>query len=534
MDKYITTNQIKVILDNAPKGVDKAELLKKFDANGYKIQGYNDQVEEETPKGETGLKGVATGFGKGILSTVKGAGQLGEKIGGGILGGVEKLTGLPVKPEDSVYSDEATKDTILSEENLTPQTTAEKIGKFGEQVAEFAIPATKLANASKGLGLAKTIGTRALTSGTVASIQAGDVGKEAGIAAGVETALPLTGKFIVKPALRLTSRLFKGLASGVSGVGTDTIEQIVQNPKTAKETVKILNQGGNKAVLEKNAKTIIDGVSNVRKEARQAYGDALESLAKTDIQPKTFRDSVQATLDKFGSKVEGSTRMLDNVEFNDPVNLKKASAIIDRVSNTELDGKSLKKVLDYIGSKRYSIATTDERLAYNAFVGDMEKAVKNAISKSTDKLTDMNAKYSADMQLTEAIEGIFGKVKFKNSKELNKVSQQLETLFSKKGLSPEYIDDFLTRIGVGVEDFKTSEAVRQISGKVTGANTKGLSIGELIQQATSSVVTPKLVRNIAIATGKTESVIQKLLANTAPSARGALIKSLFGSKEEVE
>jgi hypothetical protein len=43
MDKYLTKNQIKVILDNAPKEVNKEDLLKKFDSSGYTIQGYNDQ-----------------------------------------------------------------------------------------------------------------------------------------------------------------------------------------------------------------------------------------------------------------------------------------------------------------------------------------------------------------------------------------------------------------------------------------------------------------------------------------------------------
>jgi hypothetical protein len=58
MDKYLTTNQIKVILDNAPKGVDKEALLKKFGSSGYVIQGYNDEakIAEEQKIQQDGAK----------------------------------------------------------------------------------------------------------------------------------------------------------------------------------------------------------------------------------------------------------------------------------------------------------------------------------------------------------------------------------------------------------------------------------------------------------------------------------------------
>lgn len=43
MDKYITTEQIKTIVDSAPKGVDRAKLIESISSKGYIIQGYNDQ-----------------------------------------------------------------------------------------------------------------------------------------------------------------------------------------------------------------------------------------------------------------------------------------------------------------------------------------------------------------------------------------------------------------------------------------------------------------------------------------------------------
>lgn len=501
------------------------EEAKKYNIDLSPFQPVEEVAKEE---GEKGLKGFAVGVGKGVLSTVKGVGQLGEKIGGALL--PESMTPQSVYSEEALQKNEGV-GKLLTDENLEAKGTAESIGKGAEQIAEFAVPASKVSKATQASNLLTKIGTRAATSAGVASAQAGEVGEDALIAGAIETALPVVGKVVVNPVKNIVSRLFKGLGSGLSGVGTDTIEQIVANPKIAKETSKQLLTGGNKEILINNVKTIINGLFKIKKEARKAFGEGLESLQKTDIDDKIFRESTQSVLDKYGSVIKNGKRELTNIEFNDPKNVKIANELITKLQKAELDGKSLRKLVDYIENKAYKIATTDERLSFNAFVKDLASSLKSSISKSTPKLNEINKAFSTDMQLAESIEQIFGKVKFQNFKELNKVAQQLETLFSKKGLSPDYIDDFLNRIGVSPDEFKTTEAVRQISSKVTGANTKGLSIGELTQQLTSSVITPKLVRDVAILTGQTEPVIKKILENTAPTLRAAVIKGILSIGE---
>jgi hypothetical protein len=164
-------------------------------------------------------------------------------------------------------------------------------------------------------------------------------------------------------------------------------------------------------------------------------------------------------------------------------------------------------------------------------MSDLSKGLKKAIDESTNKLGKINAQYNTDMEIAEGMEAIFGKVKFKNTTELNKIAQKLEGLFSQKGLSPQVVDDFLKRLKINPEKFRASEAVRGVYDKATGANTKGLSIAEIVQQVTSAVVTPKMVKNIAIATGLSSSIIDKIIKTTAPAARGSLIKSLMGLTE---
>lgn len=490
-----------------------------------------------------GLEGVGVGIAKSLLKLVKGAGQVGTMIGNAVL---PKSMEIPDTWSDKAM--EANKNNpnapkaeqiqakLFNKENLKANGTAEKVGNVAGDVGQFVLAAPEEA-VTKGLTLIPKIAVRAASSAGVAALQAedGSRGKDAAIAAGTEAAIPIVGKYVAKPISTLVGRVVKGLASGLSGVGTDVIDQIVKNPKLAKTASQALDAGGNTEMLRKNADTFLQGVSTIRQQARQAYGDALDTLKNTDIDPTKFRSKVQPLLDKFGSVVEGDTRTLNNVEFSDPSNIKKASAIIDKIQNVELDGKSLKKLTDFIESKKYKIATSDERLSFNSFINDISTGLKKTINESTDKLGEMNANYSKDMQLTDAIEKTFGKVKFKSAAELNKISQNLESLFSKKGLTPQYVDDFLNRLGLNPEDLKTSEAVRQISDKASGANTKGLNVGEMLQQVTSGIVTPKTVRNLSIATGIAEDTLHKVLRSPNKFVRESFVKTmtdLLGQPQE--
>jgi hypothetical protein len=332
---------------------------------------------------------------------------------------------------------------------------------------------------------------------------------------------------IVKPAARIVGRLFKGLASGLSGVSTGNIDTILQNPQEAAKVSQELAKSGNEAILEKNARQIVDGVSKVRQEARQAFGEGVQQLKAEDINPTTFRQSIQSFLDKNGVSSEGNTRFLDNVEFNDPKNLQVASNLIDEVSKAPLDGYSLRKVLNKVENTRFKTATSDERLAFNAFTKDFAGAIKQAITDSTDKLGQINQAFSQDMQLSEAVQNIFGKVNFKNLPEVVRASQRLETLFSKKGLAPDVIDQFLTRIGVSPADFRTSEAVRQISQQTNGGNSVGLSLGEIAREVTSAVITPQMVKQIAIFTGLAEQKVRPFLDALKAPARNIVIQALL-------
>lgn len=391
--------------------------------------------------------------------------------------------------------------------------------------------ANLIPGAGTGLGLAGKVAVGAGTGAAFdvgSDLQAGNDPK-LGIGTAVGGAIPVAGA-IAKPATKIVGRLFKGLGSGLSGVSAETIDKIVANPKAAQLATDKLAKSGNAKVLEENARQVMGGISKVRGEARKAYGEGLEQLSKTDIKPEVFRAQTQGFLDKYGISKGAKGRVMNNVEFNDPKNIEKASALIDRLSDSDLDGKAIRKLADDIDSAKFKIATSDERLAYNAFLKDMADSVKGAVSKSTNKLGEIDKAFSNDMQLVEAIQNEFGKVKFSNLSEVVRATKKLEDMFAKKGIAPDVIDKFLTRIGISPEDFKTGEAVRQISNKAQKANEVGLGFGEFARGMTSAVITPQMVRDVSIKIGLAENKLLPELQKLSPSVRNVIMNALVGNK----
>lgn len=456
-----------------------------------------------------------TGIAKGALQTVQGLGQLGLK-------GVKALTG----------KDYGTKETFFKDPKaLEAQGGAEKVGKFAEQVAEFAVPGTKVAKLTQGAKFIPKIAARMATSAAVTSAQQGEIGKDVGTAALTEAVIPIAGK-IIKPATKFLGNLLKGTSSALSGAPSEAIEKIYQNPQIALQTAKEIKQGGSAGILRKNAENIIQGVSKIKQEARGAYGKGLDQLSEVDINPTTFRTQSQQVLDSVGSVMDRGVRKLGDVEFDDPKNLKKANELINKLSNAELNGKSLRKLVDDIENSAYKTATSDERLAFNAFVRQLSGGVKETINASTGKLDEINKAFTTDMQLAEAAEDIFGNVKYKNLGEILKASQKLEGMFSQKGLAPEVVDDFLERAGMSSDAFKAAEAMRQVSNKTFSPNSVGTSPLEIIRAFTSAIVSPKMVGKIAAYTGLADNVVKEMSQKLSPTTRAILIKSLTGNPQE--
>jgi hypothetical protein len=193
----------------------------------------------------------------------------------------------------------------------------------------------------------------------------------------------------------------------------------------------------------------------------------------------------------------------------------------------EPDGKRIRQLMDKLESQKFKSALDPDRQAFNNLMKDLSNGLKTSLNESTDKLKSIDAMFTQKMGLTGAIERVFGKVKFKNRSELEKVSENLNKIFSKGDLSQETIDEFLTEIGISPSKFRASEATRQIYSKSLGANAQGLSPSELTRGVSTAVITPKLIKDIAVATGLAEKVIMEIVSKTSPTARAAVIKALI-------
>lgn len=459
-----------------------------------------DGVAIPEPKKSSFLESVATGLGTSLLKTAKGIGD---------------LVGLkPTKFGERL---------LESANTLDEGTVGKKLGKFTGDVAQIAAPVSKVGTILKAAPAAARIGAKALTAGSVVAAQEGEVGAGSALAGATEVIAPGIGK-VLKPVV---TRLAKSLASGLSGVSSKAIESIAAEGKFAKEVAKQVDTKGTSEVIKKNAETIINGVSKIKKEARARFGSSLGALKAVDINPKKFRSAIQPVLSEVGSVIKSGKRVLTKAEFESPAMLKKANTLVNKLSTTKLDGLSLRNTLEAVENARFRTTGSDpNRLAFNAFITDLSSGIRKAIGESTDKLGEINKAFSTDMQLAEAVEDIFGGVKFKNLSEILKVSKNLETLFAKKGIAPEVIDDFLTRVGVSPSEFRASEAVRGISDVGSVKNTEGLTIAEMVRGLTSAVVTPKAVRYIAIQTGLAEESLLPILQKLSVPSRATFIRLL--------
>lgn len=350
----------------------------------------------------------------------------------------------------------------------------------------------------------------------------------------VASAIPFASA-ILKPVGKVLGNVTKGLASKFSGASSAQLDAILADPAASIAAKnKILAEGGDK-LLEASTKQYIAGVRQIQKEASKKFGSALETLSKTDIDDKIFRNKLQSTLDDYGVVSSGKERIFNNVEFSDPVNLKKASDLVDELSKVETNGRSIRQLMDKLddpnsGFSKYKTATSDERISYNKFVDDVQKSLKGAVDDSTgDVLSEANKAYSTDKQLSEAVQNILGKVKYNNVDEINKVARKMEGLFNLKGLDPVTVEKFFTRIGIDPQAFKAGEAVRKMTNVADSANTAGLSLGELTQTATKAVVSPEIVRDIAIKVGQGKKLVEpfiKKLVELEPSTRAYLVQLL--------
>lgn len=131
MEKKLSKDQVKAILEGAPKGTEPSKIIDGLVARGYTLEGFN-----EKPTVTQQAKDVATGFVKGAGRTVLGAGQDLQTIGQGALlaSGVSPET---VSKTGFQSLDPNSPKGAALEEKLAPTNEAQKVGGYAEFGAEL-------------------------------------------------------------------------------------------------------------------------------------------------------------------------------------------------------------------------------------------------------------------------------------------------------------------------------------------------------------------------------------------------------------
>lgn len=277
-----------------------------------------------------GVKEVGKGIAKGVLSTAKGLGTIGQKL-------------MDLVPGNVVGSDVYRPGTELEQkasEAFTPETGLEKAGFTGEQIAEFFIPAAKAAKAEKtihllsqgikspliaaGIRVLGKAGVQAASAGGVSLAQTGGDVKEAGKVAA--TAGVLRGGMAVigegarafHVPERLYSTIFKNSARDMkvelSSNGLKAFQQ--SNPERFKELVGkgvirtgesgqlMLNDTLAEQALDKGLRGSIRNMANEVVEGTFNSEDKVRTIAqnyggKVNLKEKQFESILREISDEY-------------------------------------------------------------------------------------------------------------------------------------------------------------------------------------------------------------------------------------------
>ena len=464
-------------------------------------------IEEQDP---SRLEKFSRGFAKSGLRTAEGIFQFGKKF----TDKIDQAIGLDPQAPENLFGDKLT-------EEIQKTRGGEKAGVITGDIAQFAVPGGAAARATKGSRFLTRAGGQVASDIGVSTLQSGGDAREVATAGAGSAAFSLLGP-VGKLVKNVGGRALKGLGAGLSGKPGGAIDAILENPKVAKEQFKKLTKGGKEAVMKdmnERVKIIRDGFTNVRKESSEAFGKGIDELkSKVKVDPATLNKNLTETASSFGVN-PGDTveEILDNSDFlSKPIanRVKKVNDILE--GSDKFSGDKVREVFKTLEGRKFKTTGSDsEKIAFNKYIDEMTGTIERSLIDADDTgiLKQINADFSADRQLLDAFESIFGKVKFKNIDEALKASNKFDQLFKQKGIGDDVIDRFFTRIGVDPSDFRAKSSVTESFVKDTPANAKGLSIGELIQTATSSVITPETVTRVSANLGIANDVASRLLKN---------------------
>ncbi len=337
------------------------------------------QTSVEKPQEKMGIfKGIA----KGIGSTAFGAGQLLGKVVGKITG-QEDITADKPKPEF-----------------LTPQTSQEKVGFYGEQIAEFLMPtniSSKVSGVVKGAKLlskapgfirktAPLISKMATEAGIVGgqtTLQQGELNDTAKTGAIIAAAFPVLGK----------------ATSGILGATGKKIQETVIKPSINDvkngfkiETINKYNLGGGlKTMLVKTTNKL----NELSRNLKSTLGNNKGEIDLADVYYDTAADLLKNKTKNFGN-IKAINRVLTNLADELDEVAPGLKADLEQATN-------IKRGAGTKGSWVYGSADPDSSAVesvYNKFYHKLKVAIEK---NGTKEIQEINKKLSELIPVQNAL-----------------------------------------------------------------------------------------------------------------------------------
>lgn len=506
------------------------------------------------------------GMAKGALSTLKGLGTIGKKIGGVLNKGANALGYKGDLFQSSDIYDPNTEAGKRSDELLTPSSKKEAIGKNIEQAAEFFIPAGEVGKLEKILaggaktatvdaltkaGVDPTIASRiskAVSTGTKMLVRAGEGGAVVAAQSGgdknqTKTAAEVSGIIPgASEALKLGTDLaggaLKRVGGAASGRGTAVIDEILKDPKAALEGLT----GKSMDSLSKDSRTLKDAVVGMKEAAQKEHARVISNLEEIyQNEGKSFsKDEEIGKIDTILNDTYNVGKTDGNLDFSTASKfLPKEATIIERAYNLvkNFKGPMTPKSID-------SLAATIERMKGDSTIVNeplhkIINSLRNSVAKMGEEAgyqegADVSKNYAIAMDKIDNFTSLFKAstedLRSKEGQQIplteiekTKIVNDLQTLFS----GNKDIDKDVLRSIFGGQKVLSREAGRTMATASEKASTK---IGDFIREMIiSPILSPKRIGQIAAYTGIAKEkvpAITEAIKKIDPELRGVIIEHL--------
>lgn len=456
--------------------------------------------------------GLVTGAGKGAVETLQNLGK----------GTLETLT---LGKADT---------SNMGIGGLEAKTIPEKIGKFGERVAEFIIPASKLTKATAGLKVLPRIATRVAGDIGITTAQSGDIDD-------ILVTAPSSVIFNAMPSLfKVGLNVAKRGSAGLAGKSTSMIDELINNPKMAKLGLTEDIVSG----LKQDALKVRNQISKIRKDAQMSYRKTLDSLPEmTDVTKdpvtgkypyfyslKGLKSKFTSTLKELGADIDPKKKELSILQTTLPKQfenkLKEVQSTINRWQDFSPAG--LDKLAVKLGN--YAVKADDSASKlFNQVVGGLKENVRNYIGERHPQAKKMVEDYAKSKNTIKELETYLGKVStLSNEAEIARTIGKIQTIFTKnKDISRSLLESLQ-----GGEDIIGKQAGREFKEAIqpsTGA------IGDKISALIQTILPPSTVAGGVIKATEISNKLKPTIESIYPTLskytaqeRAVLLETLRG------